>query len=119
LLPQLAGGDFLQRLAGFRAAERELRVLADGFHELVADVDAVMEIQGLPVEVARRLPYLEELLDFRMVDVEIAGGRATPQRALADRQRQRVHHADEGNDARGLPVLADLFADRAHRAPIG
>jgi hypothetical protein len=47
-----------------------------------------MEVQRLAVEVAGRLADFEELLDFRVRDVEIAGGRTAPQRALADRQRQ-------------------------------
>jgi hypothetical protein len=76
--------------------------VAHGLHELVGDGDAVVQVQGLAVEVARRLADLEELLDLRVVDVEIDGGRAAAQRALRDRQGQRVHHADEGDDARGL-----------------
>ena len=52
-------------------------------------------------------------------DVEIAGGRAAAQRALADRQRQRIHHADERDDAAGLAVEADRLADAADVAPIG
>src|SRR3546814_10560765 len=39
--------------------------------------------------------------------------------SLRDREGERVHHADEGNDAAGLAVEADGFADAAHRAPIG
>src|SRR5690606_40505603 len=56
---------------------------------------------------------------FRVRDVEVASGRAAPQRALADRQRQAVHHADERNDAAGLAVEADRLADAAHVAPVG
>src|SRR3546814_1880577 len=54
-----------------------------------------------------------------MRDVEIAGGRAAAERALADREGERVHHADEGDDAAGLAVEADRLADAAHAAPIG
>src|SRR3546814_5933126 len=39
--------------------------------------------------------------------------------SLRDREGERVHHADEGNDAAGLAVQTDGFADAAHRAPIG
>ena len=61
----------------------------------------------------------EELLDLWVRDVEIAGRRTAAQAALADRERQRVHDADEGNDAAGLAVEADGFADAADIAPIG
>ena len=61
-----------------------------------------MEIEALAVEVARRLADFEELLDLRVVDVEIDGRRAAAQRALADRERQAVHHVDERDDAGGL-----------------
>src|SRR3546814_1599465 len=54
-----------------------------------------------------------------MRDVEIAGGRAAAQAALADREGQRIHHADEGDDAAGLAVETDRLADAADIAPIG
>ena len=79
----------------------------------------MVEVQRLAVEVARRLADFEELLDLRVADVEIAGGRAAPQRALADRQRQAVHHPHERNDAAGLAVEPDRFADAADLAPVG
>src|SRR3546814_3759819 len=66
-----------------------------------------MQVQRLAVEVAAGLADFEELLDFGMRDVEIAGRRAAPQRALADRKREAVHHPHEGNDAAGLDVEAD------------
>jgi len=77
-----------------------------------------VEIERLAVEIARGLADFEELLDFRVGDVEVAGGGATAQRALADRQRQRIHDADEGDDAAGLAIEADRFADAADLAPI-
>ncbi len=80
---------------------------------------AVVQVERLAVEVARRLADFEELLDLRVRDVEVAGGRAAAQRALADRQRQAVHHADERDDAAGLAVEADRLADAAHAAPVG
>src|SRR3546814_16797971 len=83
------------------------------------DEDAVVEIERLAVEVARGFADLEKLLDLGMRDVEVAGGRAAAEAALRDREGERVHHADEGDDAAGLAVEADGFADAAHRAPIG
>jgi hypothetical protein len=61
----------------------------------------------------------EELLDLRVVDVEIAGGRAAAQRALLIARVSAVHHADERDDAAGLAVQADRLADAADIAPIG
>src|SRR6185503_11528360 len=92
---------------------------AHRFHELVRDQHAVMKVERVAVEVARGLADLEELLDLGMRDVEIAGGRAAAQRALADRERERIHHPDEGDDAAGLAVEADRLADAADIAPIG
>jgi len=54
-----------------------------------------------------------------VVDIQVTGGRSAAQRALADREGQAVHHADEGNDAAGLAALADFLANRADIAPIG
>src|SRR5256885_10877234 len=45
-------------------------------------------------------------------------GGAAPQRPLANRQRQAVHHAHEWDDAAGLAVEADRLADPAHPAPV-
>src|SRR3546814_8354083 len=73
----------------------------------------------LAVEIARGLADLEKLLDLRVRDVEITGGRAAAQAALADREGQAVHHADEGNDAAGLAIEADRLANAADIAPIG
>ena len=100
-------------------AQVELGAVAHRFHELVGDEHAVVEVERLAVEVAARLADLEELLDLGVRDVEVAGGRTAPQRALADRQRQLVHHPDERDDAAGLAVEADRLADAADAAPIG
>ena len=54
-----------------------------------------------------------------MVDIEVAGRRATAQRTLRNRQGQAVHHPNERNDPAGLAVEADRLADPAHIAPIG
>jgi hypothetical protein len=69
-----------------RARRSEFRPFADRFHELVGDEHAVVQVQSLAVEVARGFADLEELLDLRVRDVEVAGGRAAAERALADRQ---------------------------------
>ena len=119
LLEQAAGVDLAALGAVLGAAQHELGAVAHRFHELVGDEHAVVQVQRLAVEVARRLADLEELLDLGVRDVEVAGGRAAPQRALADRQRQAVHHADERDDAAGLAVEADRLADAADAAPIG
>ena len=66
-----------------------------------------------------RLSDLEEFLDLRMDDVEVAGGRSAAQAALADRERQRIDHAHERDDPAGLAVQADRLADAADVAPIG
>ncbi len=101
------------------AAQVELGSIAHRFHEFVGEQHAVVEVQGLAVEIARRLADFEELLDLGVADIEIAGRRAAPQRALRNRQGQRIHHPDEGDDAAGLAVEPDRLADAAHLAPIG
>ena len=60
-----------------------------------------------------------DFLDLGGRDIEIARCRAAPERALADRKRQRIHHAHERNDAAGLAIEADRLADAADIAPIG
>ena len=119
LLEQRAGIDLAALRPVLGAAQRELGAFAHGFHELVGDEHAVVQVERLAVEVARGFADLEELLDLRMRDVEVAGGRAAAQRTLADRQRQAVHDADERDDAAGLAVEPDRLADAAHAAPIG
>ena len=102
---------------GLRQRERFAR--AHRFHEGVGDEHAVVQVQCLAVEVARRFADLEELLDLGMRDIEVARRRAAPERSLRNRQSERVHHPHEGNDAAGLAVEADRLADPAHAAPIG
>ena len=119
LLEQRARVDLAALAAVLRAAQDELGALADRLHELVGYEHAVVEVQGLAVKVAARFPDLEELLDLGVSDVEVASGRAAAERALADRQRQAVHHPHERNDAAGLAVEADRLADPAHPAPVG
>ena len=78
----------------------------------------MVQVQRLTVEIARRFPDFEEFLDLGMRDVEIARRRATPQRPLRNRERQRVHHTHERNDAAGLAIQAHRLADAADIAPI-
>ena len=129
----LAGGQtrldqFLEQRAGIDrgadgavlgAAQMEFAAGGDCFHEIVGEQHAVMQVERLAVEIARGFADFEEFLDLRVADIEIACRRASPQRALRNRQRQAVHHADEGNDAAGLAVEPHRLADAAHFAPIG
>ena len=117
--PQRAGVDGLDDRAVLGGLQVECGAGLHRLHEFVRDIDAVVQIQGLAIEVARGFADLEELLDLGVMDVQIDGGRAATQRALADRQGQRVHHADEGDDARGLARALDLLADGADAAPVG
>jgi hypothetical protein len=118
LLEQRARIELVAHRAVLGAAQGKFGAVAHGFHEFVGQQHAVVQVEGLAVEVARRLADFEELLDLGVRDVEVAGRRATAQRALADRQRQAVHHAHERNDAAGLAVEADVLADPAHIAPV-
>ncbi len=99
-------------------AQDELGTGAHRFHEFVSDEHAVVKVERLAVEVARGFADFEELLDLRVRDVEVYGSRAAAQRALANGQRQAIHHADERDDSAGLAVEADRLADAAHLAPI-
>ena len=104
----------------FGREQRPFLVGLDRAHERVGDQDAVMQVQRLAVRIAAgRAADLDELLDLGMADRQVDRRRAAAQRALGDRQGQRVHHADERHDAGGLAVRADLLADRAQVAPVG
>ena len=116
---QRAGIDFGALLASLRADQIELVAVAHRFHELVGDQHAMVQVQRLAVEIARRLADFEELLDLRVRHVEIDRRRTTAQATLADGERQAVHHPHERDDAAGLAVEADRLADAAHIAPIG
>src|SRR6478752_8154876 len=118
LLPEQTRRDGLERRVRERAAQSEGPVVAHSLHELVGDRDAVVEVQALAVEVPGGFADLDELLDLRMMHIEVDGRGAAAQRALRDRERERVHDADERDDARGLPVAFDGLADRAHAAPV-
>src|SRR3546814_7273792 len=66
LLEQAARVDGAADALVLGAAEVEFTAVADGFHELVGDEDAVVEIERLAVEVARGFADLEKLLDLGM-----------------------------------------------------
>ena len=118
--PERAGGDgFLDRLVP-GAQQCPFGIRLDGAHEGVGDEDAVMEVQRLAVRIAAgRAAHFHEFLDLGMIDRQVDRRRAATQRALADGEGERIHHADEGNDARGFAVAADRLADGAQVAPIG
>ena len=119
LLPQVARRQRAQLRAVLRAAQRKRQIVAHRLHEFVGDADAMVQVQALAIEVARRFADLDELLDLRMMHIEIHGGRSAAQRALRDRKRQRIHDAHERNDSRGLAAALHGLADGAHAAPVG
>src|SRR5215510_11887620 len=88
-LPELTGVDLAHDRVGLRAAQREARALAHRLHECIGDVDAVMQIEALAVEIAGRLADLQELLDLRMMDVEIDRRRVAPPRTASPIERTR------------------------------
>ena len=117
--PQRARLDAAHHRLGLGADQRPFLVVLDRAHEGVGDHHAVMQVQRLAVGVAAGgAADLDELLDLGVVDADIDRRRATPQRALRDRERERIHHPDERDDAGGLAVGADLLADRAQIAPV-
>ena len=87
-LEQRARIDLAPHFAALGAFEIKLAAIAHRLHEVIGEQYAVMQIERLAVEVARRLADFEEFLDLGVADVEIDGSRAAPQRALADRQRE-------------------------------
>ena len=119
-LPQLAGIDLAQHLAGLGAlAGRTARSSRTALHEFVGDVDAVMEIEALAVEVAARpcgFPGTPRSPDGRCRDRPPPMPRRSEPWLIAS--VSAVHHMDEGNDAAGLAGL-HLLADGADLAPIG
>ena len=118
-LPDFARLNGAHHIVGLGADQVEVTIGPHGFHEVVGDVDAMMQVQALAVEIARGLADFKEFFDLRMVHVEINSRRAATQRTLRDRQRQGIHHANEGDDATGVAIGTDLFTDRADAAPIG
>src|SRR5215467_1596686 len=80
-LPKLPRIDFAYGLPVLWALQGEGRSGAHGLHEFVGDVDAMVQIEALAVEVSRGFADFQELLDFRVMDVEIDRCRTAPQRA--------------------------------------
>src|SRR5690606_12143723 len=88
-------------------------------HEGVGNHDAVVQVERLAIRVtAGGAAHFDEFLDLRVPDGQVAGGGATAQRALRNGEGKAVHHADERDDARGLAVAADFFADGTQIAPV-
>src|SRR4029077_14589692 len=119
LLEQAARVDLAANAAVLRTLQIELIAVANRRHDLGGDQDAVVQVQGLAVEVARGFADFEEFLNLRVVDVEVAGSRTTTQRALADGERQAGHYPDERDDSAGLAVEANRLTDAADAAPVG
>src|SRR5262249_18824006 len=117
-LPKLPRIDFAYGLPVLWASQGEGRSGAHGLHEFVGDVDAMVQIEALAVEVSRGFADFQELLDFRVMDVEIDRCRTAPQRALADGKCQAIHDVNERNDARGN-ASSHFLADGTHTAPVG
>ncbi len=89
-------------------------------HECVGDQDAVVQVQRLAIRVAAGgATDFDEFLDLGVADGEVDGGGASAEGALGDREGQRIHDADEGDDAGGFADRADLLADGAEVAPVG
>ena len=118
-LPDFACLNRAHDIIGLGADQVEVTIAANGFHEVVGDVDAMMQVQALAVEIARGFADFKEFFDLGVVHIEIHSRRAATQRTLRDRQRQGIHHTNEGDDAAGVAIGPDLFTDGAHAAPIG
>ena len=101
------------------ALQIPLSAIAHSFHERIGDKHPVMQVQRLAVEIARRFADFEKFFNFRVRNVEIAGRRPATQRPLRNRECQRIHHADKGNNARCLAIETHRLPNAAHRPPIG
>jgi hypothetical protein len=87
LLEQAAGIDLAANTAVLGRFQGEFGAVAHGFHEFIGQQHAVVQVERLAVEVARRLADFEEFLDFRVRHRDSRPpnhGAAT----LRDRQRQ-------------------------------
>ena len=129
-LPEVArGNDF--RHAPRRGVLQLPRVVRIGVahrgfdlrHEGVRKIDAVVEVQGFEVLVARGLSHLDERNDVRMIDVEKRRVRAATGRALTVRKARRIvdlqvrHHA-HALFIRRADAHVDPHAAPEHREPI-
>ena len=118
--PKAPRGDLLHQRAILGRNQRPFLIRFHSAHEGIGDQHALMEIERLAIRItAGRTAHFHEFFDFRVVHWQITGRRPTAKRALGNRQRQAIHHANEGYDARGLAVAADLFANAAQIPPIG
>ena len=118
LLEQAAGIHGLADRSVARRYEVEFLAIAHRFHEGIGYEHTVMQVQRLAVEVPAGFADFEEFLDLGVSDIDVASSRTAAQATLADRESQRIHHPDEGNDAAGLAVEADRFADTANIPPV-
>ena len=66
-LPDLAGVDLAQWLAGFWRQKLELVIILDRFHERIGDVDAMVQVERLPVEVTGWFAHFQKFFNFRVV----------------------------------------------------
>jgi len=118
--PELARRDAADDRHVLGRAQPPFRVLLDGAHEVIGDQHTVMQVQRLAVRIATRwATHFNEFLDLGVPDRQIDRRRAATQRSLGNSQRQAVHHTNEGDNARGLAVLADILTDRTQIAPVG
>ena len=129
-LPNLAGGHAVDDLARGRVTElpRVVRVgvAHRGFnllHEGGGDVDAVVEIQGLHVLVARGLAHLDELNDVGVAHVEERSIRAAARGTLAVGEARSVVDLEVRENAHRLFIGAadphvDAYAAPEHREPV-
>ena len=117
----LEQGTCINRAAHFTclgAAQVEFFAGADGFHKFVGEQYAMVQVQRLTVEIARRLADFEELFDFGMANIQIAGCRTATQRTLRNRQCQAVHDANKRNNTAGLAVEANRLTNATDITPI-
>jgi len=79
----------------------------------------MVQVQRLAVRITPgRAADFDEFFDLRMPDRQIDRSRAPAQGSLADRQREGIHDADEGDDTRCLAIAADRLTDGTQVAPI-
>ena len=118
--PKAPCGDLLHQRAILGRHQRPFLIRFHSAHEGIWDQHALMEIKRLAIRItAGWATHFQEFFNLRVVHWQIASRRPTAERALGNRERQAIHHANEGNDARGLAVAANLFANAAQISPIG
>ena len=112
--PKVAGAHHADHLLILRRNQLPFFIILNRAHEVVSDDDSVVQVLCLAVGIPTgRAANFDEFFDFGVPDRQINGRRAPTQGALADRQRQGIHDADEGHDAGCLTIAADGFTDRA------